>query len=228
MINLVDFLFPKLCYICFKKGSYICNDCFREYVKINWTQKCHICGQETRLGMVHTECKENSYLDGLIYMSNFEGIAKSLIHDGKYKLYYTIYNDLAEILGNYLKIYKIPAGSILTSVPLHKSKKSKRGFNQADLLAKKLGKKLNLEYKELLKREKNTKTQVAFDKSEREQNLRGAFSLLSSNSLDEKTRSIYIVDDVFTTGTTLNECARVLKEAGFNLVYGITIARTGG
>ena len=228
MVNLIDFLFPKLCYVCFKKGSYICTDCFRDFVKVNWVQRCHICGQETRVGMVHVECKENSHLDGLIYMSNFEGITKTLIHDGKYNLYFTIYSDLAEILGNYLKIYKIPAGSILTSVPLHRSKKSKRGFNQADLLAKKLAKKLDLEYEELLKREKNTKTQVAFDKSDREQNLRGAFSFLSTSVPILETQAIYIVDDVFTTGTTLNECARILKEAGFKFVYGITIARTGG
>ncbi len=225
---LVDFLFPKLCTICYKKGGNLCNDCFKAFVKINWVQTCHICGHEVRVGLVHTECKEYSHLDGLIYMSSFEGVIKKLIHEGKYNLFYSIFFDLGEIFAKYLKLYKFSKESLITFVPLYKSKESSRGFNQAEILAKMLAEKLNIPYCQLIERIKNTKTQVAFDRHEREQNLKHAFSFIGNKKQARSYEKVYIVDDVFTTGTTLNECAQILKWAGFKEVIGVTIARTGG
>ena len=100
----------------------------------------------------------------------------------------------------------------LVPVPLHPARQRERGFNQADLLAELLSRKTSIPLQRVLQRIRYTKTQTAFDRAERMENLRNAFRL--RKNADVRGFRVLLIDDVLTTGSTLSECARVLKAAG--------------
>ena len=108
-------------------------------------------------------------------------------------------------------------------VPLHSARERERGFNQAALLAKLLGRTSGIPVQEALNRVRYTTSQTAFDRAERIENLRGAFQVRENS--DVRNMRLLLVDDVLTTGSTLSECARVLKKAGALSVHAITAAR---
>jgi ComF family protein len=108
-------------------------------------------------------------------------------------------------------------------VPLHPTRQRERGFNQASLLAQLLSAKLPIPCKPLLKRIRYTTTQTALDRAERMENLHNAFRL--RKNADVRGLHVLLVDDVLTTGSTLSECARVLKRAGALSVHAATAAR---
>lgn len=112
---------------------------------------------------------------------------------------------------------------VIVPVPLHPTRQRERGFNQAVLLAHLLGKRMSIDVRPVLDRLRYTTTQTAFDRAERMENLRGAFGLRKKT--DVRELRVLLVDDVLTTGSTLSECSRVLKEGGANCVYAITAAR---
>lgn len=112
---------------------------------------------------------------------------------------------------------------LIVPVPLHRSRKAERGYNQAELLAKYLSSKLGIPLNSRnLIRTKATKIQNKLSRHEREQNLKDAFIIRQSNVFKDKR--ILLVDDIFTTGATVNECSRILMECGVKEVYVITIA----
>jgi len=113
---------------------------------------------------------------------------------------------------------------MIVPVPLHIKKLRQRGFNQSAILARALKKKwrIPLNYF-LLKRAKFTLTQTGLDKKEREKNIKGAFEVTSAK--DVKDKNIILVDDVYTTGATVNECAKTLRKAGAKDVAILTLAR---
>src|SRR5207237_5163832 len=111
----------------------------------------------------------------------------------------------------------------IVPVPLHPAKQRERGFNQAALLAEWLSRHMALPSRPVLQRVRFTTTQTAFDRAERMQNLRNAFRLRKNG--DVRKLRVLLIDDVLTTGSTLSECARVLKEAGALSVYAATAAR---
>jgi ComF family protein len=108
-------------------------------------------------------------------------------------------------------------------VPLHPAKQRERGFNQAALLAERLAPCLDVPARPVLQRVRFTTTQTAFDRAERIQNLRHAFRL--RRNADVRNLRVLLIDDILTTGSTLSECARVLKENGAHSVYAATAAR---
>jgi ComF family protein len=118
------------------------------------------------------------------------------------------------------------ATPLLVPVPLHSSKRGERGFNQAELIVRSAAKHLptRLEIAAVLKRQRPTHSQVGLTREERITNMRGAFRVTDPERV--KGRTVIIVDDVMTTGTTVSECARVLKKAGAERVWAATVART--
>ena len=219
---IVDFFFPKTCYYCEKEGRYICNECIRNYVQINWEPKCYVCGKACTAGLMHRECKEQGYIDGLIYFTVYDQKIKRIIKDVKYSFYFDILNELGEIMSEYLKTYHFSDDLILTDVPLHKKKKRFRGFNQAEILARVIAKRSGFKYCKLLNRVENTTSQVKLSHEERENNLINAFQFIGKDIPDK----IMIVDDVFTSGSTINQCAKVLKSNGSKEVYGYVFAKS--
>lgn len=223
---LVNLLFPKICFGCGKNGSYLCPRCFKEQVRINLQQRCHVCGKECRVGMTHQECSELSYLDGLVYVVSYDGIIKKLLYDAKYNLYFAILTDVAKIMADYLQFYTLGFDFEVTAVPLHATKKRKRGFNQAEVLGRGISRHLGKRYRELLVKTTATHSQMGQGRQGRLENLKGSFT--PKRDAISTSKNILLVDDVYTTGTTLNECAKVLKGEGFQQIIGFTFARSRG
>ena len=159
----------------------------------------------------------------------YEGGLRGLIHLLKYEAVLPVASVLGGMLAETIEELLPPCGDsvpLIVPVPLHKSKRSDRGFNQAELIARAAVKRLphRLELAtEVLVRQRATISQVGLTREQRIENMRDAFRVLDRRRVSGCT--VIVVDDVMTTGTTLSECARVLKKAGAERVLAATVAR---
>lgn len=218
-----DVVMPRQCFGCGVLGTYLCGHClYRNY--ISHVHGCHVCGKQTGKDLVHGDCREMTYLDGLVHVTVFDGVVRELIKAAKYSDAYLVLDDLGKVMAQFGEQHGFLKESVITSVPLHRQKQRKRGYNQAEVLAKYFCKYSGRNYTRLLKRNRNTKTQVGMNETSRQVNLKSAFEVLSDNDLG-RTDSVVIIDDVFTTGSTLNECAKVLKEQYGCRVFGYAFAK---
>ncbi len=210
--NILDLFFPQFCLKCQKEGFLICPDCL-SLIDIN--QK---------------SCKE-PFLDILFFATSYqEPLVKKMIFLFKYEPYIKNFAlPLATlIIYHFSLIEKRPsAGSeqtLFISVPIANKKLRTRGYNQSAVLAKMLSMYYQLPFSgNNLVKIKNTRSQADLGKIERQENLKNAFAIKNPELIARKI--IYLVDDVFTTGSTMQECARVLKTAGASKIYGIVVAR---
>jgi len=224
-VNILDILFPKSCLRCHKSGKYLCDSCVKNTPFAETI--CPHCNHFSFYGKTHDQCKREHTLDGVISVWKYTGVVRLGITALKYKYAQAIARDLAESAIFEVIKYKIPKSSIFISVPLFKTKDNWRGFNQSELLAKELA--IALGYSHLpyvLVRSVDTKPQVSLTKRERVRNMRGKFAVNTAVfDIIDKKRPIIIVDDVWTTGATLKECCKVLKQAGVREVYGLVLAQ---
>lgn len=229
-MSVFDFLFPKRCVQCKKLGSYLCPNCFST-ITFTDMMVCTVCQCQAMGGLTHPVCRTRYSIDGVFPSLVYKGVVKKLVYVFKYPPYLTDLNSqLVDLFyegiiqkETFFPILKEPA--IFTSIPLHQSKFRKRGYNQSTILAEGLAKRFGLPFFELLKREKNTKTQVGLSKENRKANIDHAFALrYDVSDLTKTYRHIFLVDDVVTSGATLREAAKVLKKAGFDNVWGLTLA----
>ena len=153
------------------------------------------------------------------------GILRVLIHRFKYGGEVWIGDLLSDFLMQGLRDSRLKGCSFdaVVPVPLHPLRRREREFNQAEVLSRELARKSNLAFSDPLERLRYTVTQTHFDRRRRMQNLRDAFGLRRRAPVQEK--DVLLVDDVLTTGSTLDECARVLLEAGARSVRALTVAR---
>jgi ComF family protein len=232
-----DLLFPSYCIICEKPGECLCRECF-ESIPINSTELCPVCQKaETFAGRVCNVCENENkkiYLDGVIIASYYKHpVLREAIYHYKYGFVQKLAWPLAKTLVKKLFLLEtFPFEEFsFTPVPLHEKRHEWRGFNQAELLGKKLQKilsqnQLDINFlPDLLVREKYIKPQMKIHSTlERKKNIVGCFSVNKelTKKLPEK---IIIMDDVITTGATLEECAKVLKRRGVRKVWGLVLAR---
>ncbi len=154
-----------------------------------------------------------------------KGVLRDLIHRFKYGRQYYLRGILADCLLEAMddpRIRAFPADCIVP-VPLHPARLRERGFNQADALAEKVSEQAKIPIQRCLRRRRYTQTQTQFDRTERMQNLRNTFALRKNS--DVRGKHSVLVDDILTTGSTLHECALVLRAAGAESVRAITVAR---
>ncbi len=230
-MNLLDFLFPKTCIGCNKFGSYFCDNCVSEIKQSELV--CPFCERASLGGAVHPVCKRKYGLDGLWSLGIYQGSLRKSIQKLKYKWVSEMAKDLVNITLTYwalnspiiLDEVKKDQGKswVVTSVPLYPSRQKWRGFNQSELLARLFAAKLGLKYENTLKRIRNTKPQMKLLSPERKQNIKNAFVLAPNSSLI--THNVLLVDDVWTTGSTLKECCYQLKRGKAKKVWALTIAR---
>ncbi len=232
MLNYVlDLVFPKHCVGCNKEGSYLCSSCQGQIMQKELI--CPRCKTKTFGGATHSLCYKPYTLDGLWSYGAFEGVLRRSIQKLKYK-WITEHSDLlidqvvyylASTSPLFLEQIKEDRGVgwVVVPVPLHWQRQNWRGFNQSALIAKKLAESLGLPYQELLKRSKNTQSQTHFDADQRRQNMKNAFEFQSKAYL--LPPNVLLIDDVWTTGSTMQECCYVLKQAGVQTVWALTIAR---
>lgn len=214
---LLDVLFPKLCVGCGKEGKYICAKCSI------FISECESLREVRPLGIGRTSTK----LDGLTSLWAYEGIIKELIHAIKYQGITDIIKELISLIN--IDIYY----SYITYVPMYLKGEKQRGFNQARLIAKELSSNNEARVINLLEKIKDTEPQMKLNQEERLENIKGSFRLKEARPLENFNKeavrgraSILLVDDVFTTGATMQECCKVLKQAGIKKVWGFTLART--
>ncbi len=227
-MNLLDIFFPKFCVGCQGVGSYLCTSCTQQL-----TQKeliCPECKTPALGGQTHPLCQTDEGLDGLWSLGAYQGALKDAIQKLKYRWVGDLAEPLVDTLINYW-VYFSPhllekliqdrgEGWRIVPVPLHPKRQKWRGFNQSALLGQILAKRLGLPYHQALIRTRYTTPQVTFKSQERRQNLKDAFQLQG-----EVPQKAIVVDDVWTTGSTLQECCRTLKKEGCKVVWGLTLAR---
>lgn len=227
-------LYPKKCVKCRRGGDYICDRCFSEIQFLDF-QICAVCQKGSVDGLTHPRCKSRYEIDGIISSILYQGIAKKLLYQFKYPPYLS---DLKTVLGKIMYEgliqqevfinFVAQKNLYIISVPLHKKRLKKRGYDQAELLGEDLGLRLNLKYvANVLERKKDTKPQFKLKKEERGKNIVGAFLLNPKFNNKIKGKSFLIVDDISTTGSTLRECSKVLKKGGAVKVLGVTLAHEG-
>lgn len=228
---ILDLIFPRQCLGCSKENSYLCQECLAN-IELNKIFYCIICKGSTKYSELCEKCKTSYDLNAVWVVADYNNkLLQDLIHSFKYKYLQEISNTLSSLMIRYLEQNKIlenfdinSSNAIFLPVPLHKKRYLVRGFNQSELLARDLSKKFQIATNNFLKRIKNTQSQVDLKKAERQANVSEAFSVLDINRLD-KNKKVILIDDVVTTGSTLNECARALKNVGFQEIYGLVIAQ---
>ena len=161
-----------------------------------------------------------------MYLFKYGGIIQEKII--KYKFYEKayLYNMFAEIIFKNLQVMKyIKSYEMIIPIPLHKYRKRERGYNQTYLIIKELSKRDNTIVMEndILKKQKNIKPQSSLNELQRNNNIKGAFYI--ENEIKKKKKKVLLFDDVFTTGSTTNECSKKLKEKGAKKVGILTIAK---
>jgi ComF family protein len=167
-----------------------------------------------------------SSIDRAWVACNYQGHIRSVIHNIKYKSKMGLIDFAARICGNFAKRFiDLDSVDYITYVPIDRIRKSQRSFNQSELLARTLAKDLEIQLldKTIIKT-KLTKPQVEADGCQRTINLKGAFSFNKKKLNLVKDKNFLIIDDVLTTGSTLNECACCLKQAGANKVFALALA----
>ena len=159
---------------------------------------------------------------------SYDGELRELIHLLKYEQVTPAANVLGEMLAVAIEKLEIPHPVLIVPVPLHSSKRRQRGFDQAELIARAALKRLAVSGIELtadlLIRQRITASQIGLTRPQRAENIRGAFRVQHPEKITG--RSILLIDDVLTTGTTASECARILGKAGAEKVRVATVART--
>lgn len=224
---LLDLIFPKYCVGCEKEGIWLCKGCLK---KITLIKKpfCPMCNRLTPKGQFCSRCRPKTELTGVLIAAYYkDGPIKEAIHTFKYDGAYDLSGDLGDIIIYALKKRSIQKGYILIPVPLHKNRFKQRGFNQSELLAEYIIKKHpKFKYvKNKLIRIKQSPHQVDLNREERLKNVQGQFDWIGSKN-ELKNKKIILVDDIYTTGATLNECAKILrKKAGVKEVWGLVIAK---
>ncbi|MDQ8186915.1 phosphoribosyltransferase family protein [Pelagicoccus sp. SDUM812002] len=153
----------------------------------------------------------------------FRGPLRELIYSLKYKEGLWALRDIRELARSAPGLSEFAGESVLVPVPLHSRKLRERGYNQSELLAEELREVIpNCRVEDLLCRHVDTVSQTQFDRKQRIRNLKNAFSLRQNRAIDPPKRYI-IVDDVFTTGSTVNACAAALRRAGARSIDVLTI-----
>jgi competence protein ComFC len=227
-MGILDLLFPKKCVGCGKEGGYVCEEC--EVGMWEEEQICPACARPSRYGLRHTYCKDKT-MEGLVCMWAYEGIARKLITKAKYNYYFDYLKD--DTLQNWQVAHRpeltyfyrfLELKPVIVSVPLYAKREKERGFNQAEIISLSLSKSLSLPMEKLLVRRRDTGRQVGRTREQRLKVMEGVFAVNHKSQITNY-KNILIVDDVWTTGATMRECARVLKKAGVRQVWGLVLAR---
>jgi len=219
----LDLLFPKWCVGCDRERELICRSYRERLVRVR-PPLCPQCGKPQSTGKLCSGCLNwQAAIDVIRSPFQFEGVIREAILQLKYRNLRALSETLAELLSDYLTAHAIPA-EVLVPVPLHRKRLRERGYNQSSLLAQKLAKLASLPVVDnSLSRQRPALPQAQSKTvAERRNNVAGAFTCCDQRLKD---RQILLIDDVATSGATLNACAVSLKAAGATSVWGLTLAR---
>lgn len=203
----MDVVLPRSCLGCAKEGKYVC-------------EQCDLFLSEA------TSIFPKGDLEELTSAWEYDGLIKDVILKIKYN---GVFDAIGELVEKALKIRKayLPEDTVVTFVPMFKKKERRRGFNQAELIARKVGELTGKDTLSFLEKVKDTPSQTELDKAERLENVKDSFAIVQKSSRSCTSYSnVVLVDDVWTSGATMRECAKVLRRSGVKKVFGFTLART--
>lgn len=203
--HILEFIFPPTCGICEKMGEgYICQDCYQKIKKYLF---------------------ENKNEKEKIHLLRYEDIVREKMLAYKFSDKSYLYRMFCDILVKSKKTCEfIRYYDIIIPVPIHDKRKKTRGYNQSELIAKELASYFKIKiYTDVLKKIANTVPQSKLGKKEREKNVRNVYIVRNIEKIIGK--KVLILDDIYTTGTTANECKRILKLSGASEIGIITIAK---
>jgi ComF family protein len=219
--SILDFFLPKYCAGCNKKLNagepQVCNDCLGDILTADYNR---LESEYDR------KFKSTGYVQDLfsLFVFESEGTLQNIIHSFKYGKRFHIGillgKKLAQSILDKINSWQI---DLIVPVPLHHLKKAERGFNQSDFIVRGLSDSLKIPYSDkVIKRIRFTESQTKLDLEERGQNVSDAFKVKQKKIIADK--NILIVDDVITTGATINECAKALMENGASNIYACSLA----
>ena len=204
-------IYPQVCGICGKgKFTYLCKRCE------NRLNKIAIFGKDEY---------QDKYFENHYYIFKYDDIIRSIIIDYKFNEKAYIYRSIAEFINKNKKVYsKLYFYDIIIPVPISKKRKKVRGYNQSLLIAKEMAKIYDLKLKKnIIIKTKNNMAQSNLNKKDREANVVNAYKIIETKEITNK--KILLIDDIFTTGATVNECSKTLKNAGAKKIDILTIAK---
>ena len=218
--GLIELIAPKACLACERPGESLCLNCLRSRVSPR-SRVCYLCYWGTSHGQVCIGCWRSSTLDGTTVVARYDGVMRDLVISLK------SHNDrwAAEVLGAMIARGILRCGrtfQVVTAVPTSPGRYRQRGYNPAELIAKAVASNLELPYRPLLLR-LTTTHQIGQNRAQRWQQIRGAFYVPRPTLV--QTKAILVVDDILTTGATLEEVARTLRAAGAVTVWAAAVAR---
>jgi competence protein ComFC len=222
---LLDILFPMRCSCCGKpvsnRDDCLCRNCREEIVPASGG--CETCSGEMVDGKC-TVCSDRQwYLERNIAATEYTGAMKEIIHNYKFSRRKRLYRHIAAVAVKAIDAHEAGANfDIVTCVPMSRTKIWKRGFNQSEVIARAISRKTGRKYYRLLKEKVLSKTQRNLKYEERFINILDRYRVSGKKM---KGMRVLLVDDIFTTGATINECARVLLSGGASSVSALTISR---
>ena len=218
----LDFLFPQWCVGCGGGGSFLCASCRQSLPRIV-PPVCPRCGRPYPGGRLCPGCVEwQASIDGIRSPFRFEGTVRQAVHRFKYDNLRALAKPMAELLNDYVELHPIP-GEVLVPVPLHRRRLRERGYNQSGLLARELGRIIRLPViNDCLARERHNPPQARTSTvEERRSNVLDVFACRDSRLQDRK---VLLIDDVSTSGATLDACAAAVKQSGATSVWALVLA----
>lgn len=228
IINFIkDVISPKYCYSCKKEWHFLCPQCLQTIKKHQ--PYCYICKDKNAGFEVHEKCKKNVFFDKIIVYCHYrDNTIKKLIKDAKFYGRQEILDNFWLGLSNLFFENEIVLNKnnyIIIATPMHFLRKIKRWYNHSEVLAESISKKTSiLYYHNMTKKIKYTKQQSKLSKNDREINLKDSFQINKKYLELIKWKNIIIVDDVISTGSTINHLAKLLKDNWANKVIWLVIA----
>ncbi len=233
--GLTELVYPKTCHACKNRlgalsiDELICEDCWSKITK-NLPPFCYCCGRSL-IGRKFTRnvciscLRQNLNFDRAFSPCVYDGVLKELIHAFKYHQKDYLGRTLAKLMINFTEEFNFPMDYMdaIIPIPLSASRMREREYNQAQILAAHIAKehKKGL-FTQTIQRQKNTRSQTELQDRQRAENVKGAFAIKDASSI--KNKNILLIDDVLTSGATCSEAAGILKNAGANIVYVLTLA----
>ncbi|MFA5169524.1 MAG: ComF family protein [Candidatus Paceibacterota bacterium] len=218
-----DLIFPKKCINCKKEGPYLCEDCL-SLIEINPYQYC-LCEKLEKRDKCD-KCK-NRYLDKIFSAASFKNkILKEAIHKFKYGYIKDLCQPLSILILTHLQAIgmEINKSFIIIPIPMTDKKKRRRGFNQSEEMGKTISESTGIPLlSNMLIKIRETAPQMELKREERINNIKDCFKIEKGEIIKDKI--ILLLDDVYTTGSTMEECAKALKQSGAKEVWGLTVAR---
>ena len=219
--GLLDLLYPPRCIACGQIGVLYCDDCRGSVTRLT-SPVCSLCGQSIPAPGLCAHCVHHPLdIDGIRSVAEFGGSLRQAIHHLKYNHSRDLAGPLGEMLARFWQQTPL-AAEVIVPVPLHARRLRERGYNQSQLLAQELARATGLPVvSDALQRVKYTVSQTQLDGDQRRQNVAGAFLCREG----VKDKAVLLVDDVCTTGATLEASSMALKAGGAKSVWALTLAR---